>query len=48
VAGWNISAYPNIQKWLENCKAVPGYEENQQGAEGFGNFLKSKLDEGEL
>lgn len=48
-AGWNIDAFPNVKKWIENCaQSIPGYEENKQGAAIFGGAVASKLDAGEI
>jgi glutathione S-transferase len=40
--GFDISVYPNLSKWLENCKSLPGYDENEEGASQFGQGFKSK------
>jgi glutathione S-transferase len=39
-AGFDLSNYPNVQKWFENCKsAVPGYDLNEAGIEEFKKFI---------
>lgn len=43
--GVDLSDLPNITAWLERCKSLPGFEENEEGASMFGNGLKSKLEE---
>ncbi len=41
--GFDLSGYPNIQKWFEACKAnIPGYEINEAGLEEFKKFLTSE------
>ncbi|XP_077291649.1 glutathione S-transferase 1-like [Arctopsyche grandis] len=47
--GWNLTPFPNVKKWFDKCCAtLPGYEENKEGAEIFGNAVSSKLDKGEI
>lgn len=41
--GWDISQFPNIQKWLKNCESLPGYEENIEGAKTFAAIVKKNL-----
>lgn len=41
--GWDISKYPKIQRWMKQCTALPGYEENQDGAKLFGDAVKKNL-----
>merc|ERR1711942_20540 len=42
--GIDVSKYPNIVAWLEECKKLPGYDEvNTPGAEEFGKMAKAKL-----
>lgn len=41
--GANLSAYPNVTAWLDRCKTLPGYAENEEGAKILGDFVKSKL-----
>ncbi|XP_019535172.2 glutathione S-transferase D7-like [Aedes albopictus] len=43
--GVDLSGLPNVTAWLERCKSLPGFEENEEGASIFGNGLKSKLEE---
>jgi len=44
-AGVDLSAHPNVTAWLERCeKNLPGWAENQAGAEAFGGMAaKAKL-----
>ncbi|XP_068620720.1 glutathione S-transferase 1-like [Battus philenor] len=41
--GWDISSYPNIQRWFKNCANLPGYEENERGAKMFAEAVKKNL-----
>lgn len=43
--GVDMSEMPNITAWLDRCKSLPGYEENEQGANMFGGGISSKLEE---
>ncbi|CAD7079718.1 unnamed protein product [Hermetia illucens] len=44
--GADISEYKNLAAWYENCKSLPGFEENDEGAKVFGGAVKGKLKEG--
>ncbi|XP_047997130.1 glutathione S-transferase 1-like [Leguminivora glycinivorella] len=41
--GWDISAFPNIQRWIKDCATIPGYAENEEGAKQFGEAVKKNL-----
>nr|QGZ00473.1 glutathione S-transferase delta4 [Glyphodes pyloalis] len=41
--GWDISKFPNIERWVTECAALPGYAENEEGAKAFGNAVKKNL-----
>ncbi|VVC93296.1 unnamed protein product [Leptidea sinapis] len=41
--GWDISLFTNIQRWLKNCEVIPGYKENMEGAQRFGDAVKKNL-----
>ncbi|CAG9795890.1 unnamed protein product [Diatraea saccharalis] len=41
--GWDISKFPNIQRWVLECASLPGYQENQEGAQDFGEAVKKNL-----
>lgn len=43
--GHDISAYPNVVRWFEDCKkSMSGYEEcNGEGAKQFGEWFKSSV-----
>ncbi|XP_041984708.1 glutathione S-transferase 1-like [Aricia agestis] len=41
--GWDISAFPNIQRWLNDCTSIPGYEENMEGARLFGAAVRKNI-----
>ncbi|XP_055641162.1 glutathione S-transferase 1-like isoform X2 [Toxorhynchites rutilus septentrionalis] len=43
--GVDLTEFANIIDWYERCKALPGYDENEEGANAFGGFIKSKLEE---
>lgn len=43
--GVPLGEFANVTAWLERCKSLPGYDENEQGATMFGQGLSSKLDE---
>ncbi|XP_054725701.1 glutathione S-transferase 1-1-like [Anastrepha obliqua] len=40
VAGFDISKYPNVARWYENAKKVPGWEENYEGVLEFKKFFE--------
>uniref|UniRef100_A0A6B2EB86 glutathione transferase n=1 Tax=Phlebotomus kandelakii TaxID=1109342 RepID=A0A6B2EB86_9DIPT len=42
-AGVNVSKYKNILAWYKRCENVPGYQENDQAAKAYGDFLKGLL-----
>lgn len=41
--GWDISSFPNIQRWVKDCETLPGFEENKEGAKQFGEAVKKNL-----
>nr|AWX68897.1 glutathione S-transferase unclassified 2 [Heortia vitessoides] len=41
--GWNISQFPNIERWTKQCASLPGYEENEEGAKTFGEAVKKNM-----
>ncbi|XP_014365811.2 glutathione S-transferase 1 [Papilio machaon] len=41
--GWDLSSFPNIQRWLKDCSSLPGYEENEKGAKIFAEAVKKNL-----
>ncbi|XP_075981690.1 glutathione S-transferase 1-like [Anticarsia gemmatalis] len=41
--GWDISSFPNIQRWLKQCAKLPGASENDEGAKSFGEAVKKNL-----
>ncbi|XP_058819899.1 glutathione S-transferase 1-1-like [Topomyia yanbarensis] len=43
--GLDLSEFDNVSAWYDRCSSLPGYDENGEGAEAFGGFIKSKLDE---
>uniref|UniRef100_A0A1B0CJ27 glutathione transferase n=1 Tax=Lutzomyia longipalpis TaxID=7200 RepID=A0A1B0CJ27_LUTLO len=38
---FDFSKYPNVTKWYETCKKMPGYEVNQKGVDKFINYEHS-------
>nr|APC23399.1 GSTd6 [Liposcelis entomophila] len=46
--GWDISDYPNVKAWLESCKEIPGHDENQAGADAWGDLVRKNLEPGQL
>lgn len=43
--GMKLDSFPNVQAWYKNCHALPGFEENQEGAKQMAEWVKSKLTE---
>lgn len=41
--GWDISSFPNIERWLKECSQLPGAAENDEGAIAFGEAVKKNL-----
>lgn len=41
--GWNISKFPNILRWVQQCESLPGFAENEEGAKAFGEAVKKNL-----
>lgn len=41
--GWDISSFPNIERWVNICSALPGAAENDVGAKAFGEAVKKNL-----
>ncbi|KAM3960309.1 glutathione S-transferase 1 [Aphomia sociella] len=41
--GWDISEFPNIQRWIKDCATLPGAAENDEGAKVFGEAVKKNL-----
>ncbi|XP_026740679.1 glutathione S-transferase 1-like [Trichoplusia ni] len=41
--GWDISSFPNIERWLKECSQLPGAAENDEGAKAFGEAVKKNL-----
>lgn len=44
--GAKFDNFPEIQRWYEQCKKLPGFEENNKGATEFGAMMKSKITKG--
>ena len=44
--GYNVSKHTHLSNWLERCKTLPGYEENQKGADEMREFFTSKIPNG--
>lgn len=41
--GWDISSFPNIQRWIKDCLLLPGAQENEDGARTFGDAVKKNI-----
>jgi len=41
--GGNLSKFKNITEWYERCKTLPGWQENDDGARGYGERIRSLL-----
>lgn len=41
--GYNISQHVNLSKWLERCKVLPGFDENQKGADQLGKMFRAQI-----
>lgn len=41
--GYNIDKHVNLAKWLNNCETLPGFEENQNGADLHSQNFKKVL-----
>ncbi|XP_028025239.1 glutathione S-transferase 1-like [Bombyx mandarina] len=41
--GWDISSFPNIQRWIKDCLLLPGAQENEDGARSFGDAVKKNI-----
>ncbi|XP_058446447.1 glutathione S-transferase D7-like [Malaya genurostris] len=45
-SGIDLSRFPRLFAWYDNCKALKGYQDDQVAAQQFGNFFKSMVKEG--
>ncbi|XP_059616623.1 uncharacterized protein LOC132261706 [Phlebotomus argentipes] len=43
--GANICKFSNVSAWLKSLDSIPGAQENLEGAQLFGNFIKSKINQ---
>ncbi|XP_013162953.1 PREDICTED: glutathione S-transferase 1, isoform D-like [Papilio xuthus] len=43
--GWDITQFPNIQRWLKKCADLPGYMESEEGAKLFGEAVRKNLNQ---
>lgn len=44
--GFDLSKYPRLAAWYENCKVLKGYEDDQAVAQQIGAYFKSLVTEG--
>ncbi|XP_055641600.1 glutathione S-transferase 1-1-like [Toxorhynchites rutilus septentrionalis] len=44
--GFNISEFPRIADWYENCKVLKGYHDDQAVAQQLGGYFRSLVPEG--
>lgn len=44
--GYHTAQHGNLMKWLERCKSLPGFDENQNGADNLGKIFKSRVHSG--
>eukprot|EP00656_Telonema_subtile_P015901 TRINITY_DN18367_c0_g1_i1.p1 TRINITY_DN18367_c0_g1~~TRINITY_DN18367_c0_g1_i1.p1 ORF type:complete len:253 (-),score=43.96 TRINITY_DN18367_c0_g1_i1:270-1028(-) len=42
---YDLSAYPNINKWMEACKGIPGYQESHAVCFKMAPMIKQKVQE---
>uniref|UniRef100_A0A1L8E512 glutathione transferase n=1 Tax=Nyssomyia neivai TaxID=330878 RepID=A0A1L8E512_9DIPT len=41
--GANLNKFKNISAWYKRLESIPGYQENEEGAQGLGKYIKSKI-----
>lgn len=41
--GYDLSQHENLSKWFGRCRELPGFEENQDGADEMGKLFKSQV-----
>lgn len=41
--GYNLSQHINLMQWFEQCRQLPGFDENQRGANNFEELLKNQI-----
>mgnify|MGYP003471334340 CR=1 FL=1 len=41
--GYQISKHEHLNRWFEQCRTLPGFEENERGALELGELFKSIL-----
>lgn len=42
--GFDMSECKKLVAWYKSLESIPGYEENEAGAESLGKLVKSKLE----
>ncbi|CAH4030354.1 unnamed protein product [Pieris brassicae] len=40
---WDMTDFPNIDRWFKQCENIPGFEENLKGAKLYGDAVKRNL-----
>lgn len=43
-----LTEYPEIERWYEQCRTLPGFAEDEEGAKKFGEAMFSKLSADQL
>lgn len=41
--GIKFEDYPEIERWYEQCRELPGFDENEEGAKVTDNFLLKSI-----
>lgn len=41
--GYDVSKHEHLNRWYEQCRSLPGFEENEKGAIELGTIFESRL-----